>query len=234
MILPYSHENLSAKRMPWITIGIITLNVLVFLGTWIVIREEQKEILAKAKKVDQYYRQHPYLKLNDYILKRLPARKREQKTKEQEEINKLKEEFDKIYQANKERQADRNRKTLEDGQKNLLQLKEKRLAARTSRNRDYYEKEIERVEKQLEKYKEIEETGGSGKSPTAAIETEQTELDRLMQDLQQTMEKRLFNRYGLVPSNIEWWAFFTSIFLHADWWHLIGNMLLLWIMGCNI
>lgn len=26
----------------------------------------------------------------------------------------------------------------------------------------------------------------------------------------------------------------TSIFLHADWWHLLGNMLFLWVFGDNI
>jgi rhomboid family protein len=26
----------------------------------------------------------------------------------------------------------------------------------------------------------------------------------------------------------------TSIFLHADWWHLAGNMLFLWIVGDNV
>ena len=26
----------------------------------------------------------------------------------------------------------------------------------------------------------------------------------------------------------------TSLFLHADWWHLLGNMLYLWIFGNNV
>ncbi len=29
-------------------------------------------------------------------------------------------------------------------------------------------------------------------------------------------------------------SLFTSMFLHANWWHLLGNMLFLWIFGDNI
>ncbi len=36
---------------------------------------------------------------------------------------------------------------------------------------------------------------------------------------------------NLVP---EWMTIFTSMFLHAGWMHLIGNMLYLWIFGDNV
>ena len=32
----------------------------------------------------------------------------------------------------------------------------------------------------------------------------------------------------------EYWPFLTSMFLHAGWLHLIGNMIFLYICGCNI
>lgn len=52
--------------------------------------------------------------------------------------------------------------------------------------------------------------------------------------------------YGVVPADVVSWPqsgapltaialpFFTSMFLHAGWLHLIGNMLYLWIFGDNI
>lgn len=55
--------------------------------------------------------------------------------------------------------------------------------------------------------------------------------------------KRLFfNSFGLVPSNVThfqgdlyiYGTLFSSMFLHADLWHLLGNMLYLWIFGDNI
>jgi membrane associated rhomboid family serine protease len=40
--------------------------------------------------------------------------------------------------------------------------------------------------------------------------------------------------YGLVPRRLQLADFFTNIFLHGGWWHLIGNMWFLWIYGDNI
>lgn len=68
----------------------------------------------------------------------------------------------------------------------------------------------------------------------------------------EAVERVVFQLYGLIPARYgayfgypEWaqWAgyssadftpFFTSIFLHGSWWHVIGNMWLLWIFGDNI
>jgi membrane associated rhomboid family serine protease len=54
-------------------------------------------------------------------------------------------------------------------------------------------------------------------------------------------------QYGLIPAEIThftdmtprvpfpvWLSPFTSMFLHGDLWHLIGNMLYLWIFGNNV
>ncbi len=45
-------------------------------------------------------------------------------------------------------------------------------------------------------------------------------------------------RWGAVPATItgghDWWTLLTSLFLHASWVHLGGNMLFLWIFGDNV
>ena len=56
-----------------------------------------------------------------------------------------------------------------------------------------------------------------------------------------------FNRYALIPARIVFFGespgislrsiffpFFTSMFLHGGWFHVIGNMWYLWIFGDNI
>jgi membrane associated rhomboid family serine protease len=43
--------------------------------------------------------------------------------------------------------------------------------------------------------------------------------------------------YGLVPVEAAQgrvWPFFTSMFMHGGWFHLIGNMWYLWIFGDNV
>jgi len=41
--------------------------------------------------------------------------------------------------------------------------------------------------------------------------------------------------YGFIPANKEdLYPFFTSIFLHGSWFHLLSNMWFLWIFGDNV
>lgn len=51
----------------------------------------------------------------------------------------------------------------------------------------------------------------------------------------------IVNQYALVPSQItsgldlgDMWFILTSMFMHASWLHLLGNMLYLWIFGDNV
>ena len=41
-------------------------------------------------------------------------------------------------------------------------------------------------------------------------------------------------RYALIPASFSWSNVITSMFLHAGWMHVIGNMLYLWIFGDNV
>ncbi|PAX55244.1 rhomboid family intramembrane serine protease [Brunnivagina elsteri] len=49
-----------------------------------------------------------------------------------------------------------------------------------------------------------------------------------------------FQMYAVIPSELknnfagEWTTLFTSQFLHGGWWHLLSNMLYLWVFGNNI
>src|SRR3954466_9245344 len=40
--------------------------------------------------------------------------------------------------------------------------------------------------------------------------------------------------YALIPAYFSWGGVLTSMFLHAGWMHVIGNMLYLWIFGDNV
>jgi len=47
------------------------------------------------------------------------------------------------------------------------------------------------------------------------------------------LEKFIF-RWALIPAKFSFFTLFTSLFLHAGWFHLFGNMLYLWIFGDNV
>jgi membrane associated rhomboid family serine protease len=40
--------------------------------------------------------------------------------------------------------------------------------------------------------------------------------------------------YGVVPAYFSWPTLITSMFLHGNWMHVIGNMWYLWIFGDNV
>jgi len=43
-----------------------------------------------------------------------------------------------------------------------------------------------------------------------------------------------FDDLILDPTGRKWWTLATSLFLHADAWHLGGNMLFLWVFGTSV
>jgi membrane associated rhomboid family serine protease len=52
--------------------------------------------------------------------------------------------------------------------------------------------------------------------------------------------EQFFSLYAVIPHQLttnfagEWITLFTSQFLHGGWWHLISNMVYLWVFGKNI
>jgi membrane associated rhomboid family serine protease len=50
----------------------------------------------------------------------------------------------------------------------------------------------------------------------------------------------LFYRYGIIPEKFlllqgaSWFPLMSSMFLHGGWFHLLGNMLYLWVFGDNV
>ena len=66
--------------------------------------------------------------------------------------------------------------------------------------------------------------------------------------LSEAQLNQFFQLYAVVPQQLtasfaggtvqqpvaEWVTLFSSQFLHGSWWHLIGNMLYLWVFGNNI
>ena len=50
--------------------------------------------------------------------------------------------------------------------------------------------------------------------------------------------REFFNQYGVVPAQVlqgeQLYSFVTSMFLHGGWFHLISNMVFLWIFGDNV
>ena len=68
-----------------------------------------------------------------------------------------------------------------------------------------------------------------------AVKTrQQARLDKLYEATTEAEKASPLTRYAYIPGEHNALGLITSQFLHAGWLHLIGNMLFLWLAGCNI
>jgi membrane associated rhomboid family serine protease len=67
-----------------------------------------------------------------------------------------------------------------------------------------------------------------------AIAEEQAKLDRLWREFKAMTSTSVYRKYGYIPAHPSPLALFTSMFMHAGWMHLLGNMLFLWLSGGSL
>lgn len=63
---------------------------------------------------------------------------------------------------------------------------------------------------------------------------EQEELDDLITAFERAYKNSFYIKYGYIPARGDVLTIFSSIFLHGGFFHLLFNMLFLWLSGCNI
>ena len=59
----------------------------------------------------------------------------------------------------------------------------------------------------------------------------QTEMASLGVQYSRLMASSITEQYAFVPAHPKPITYLTSTFLHADWWHVLGNMWFLWLAG---
>jgi len=67
-IFPTGHEQATVRRLPWVTIGIIALNVVLFLVVGLQASSLEKRIARQFERVFQYWMEHPYLQVPPALL----------------------------------------------------------------------------------------------------------------------------------------------------------------------
>ena len=63
---------------------------------------------------------------------------------------------------------------------------------------------------------------------------EQEELNELITAYERAYKNSFYIKYGYIPARGDVLTIFSSIFLHGGFFHLLFNMLFLWLSGCNI
>jgi len=70
LIVPLSHENSEVQRIPYVTIGIIVLNIILYIFTYFTVAS-QKESYEQEKELVSYYYSHPYLDFPEETFEKL-------------------------------------------------------------------------------------------------------------------------------------------------------------------
>jgi membrane associated rhomboid family serine protease len=69
MIFPIGHEHETVRRLPWVSIAIIALNLLAFVFVALPAGRHEEVVHLKAIEVLTYWQQHPYLDISDEFVK---------------------------------------------------------------------------------------------------------------------------------------------------------------------
>ncbi len=72
IIFPLSHESGQVRRIPYITLGIIILNTLLYLITWYAEPKSRDEFNRRSNELLSYYMSHSYLEFPQEVLNSLP------------------------------------------------------------------------------------------------------------------------------------------------------------------
>lgn len=160
IIFPIGHEKQIVRRMPWVTLAVVALNLVLFLVSRYSAEGTTKKADELLGEILSYQQSHPWTKLPPDVTKNLELNDRQ-----------------------------------------MMQLLE-----------DAYN-----------------ETGYE--PPKAEQEANQVELNRMGKEFASVLEAHPFLRYGFIPGKPTVLAFFTSMFIHGGWLHLIFNMWFFYLAG---
>ncbi|GAK58280.1 rhomboid family protein [Candidatus Vecturithrix granuli] len=193
IIFPLSHERMEAQRFPYVTLGIVLLNVFFYIITVLVAPKTQMEHYEHEVELVSYYLYHSYLELPTETYQKLSPG-----NIQQIDIMKRMQSPDTLGQLNQNPALLND--ILQDMQENMYDETEEERQERLARIR----------------------------------EQEQKELDQLVKAFEQAYKNSFYIKYGYIPNRGGVLTIFSSIFLHGGFFHLLFNMLFLWLSGCNI
>ncbi len=168
MFFPIKHENMTARRWPLITLGLILANFAGFLCTHQAMEDQEDPLLSVKAHVLVLAAQHPELMVPP-------------------EAQQLVADF-----------------------------------------RRYYRTKWEELESPDDKAGD----GADTQKESADDEGElQKEMDAFATEYSKLKAASITERYAFIPARPELVAYFSAMFLHEGWLHLIGNMWFLWLAG---
>jgi membrane associated rhomboid family serine protease len=221
-LVPIGHDELTLRGLPYATLGLIAACFVVFALTVGAAADEEERVAAKTEVVLRVYADHGYVELPADVVESMDRGGRALYRARRSWIAELAESPDTAIDPSIEEALDSPtggmmRAQGQAGQESIA--KAARLGAKVDARIEIVAKSVFLVG-----YRDL---------PEGEMGEVQARLDEAVADLAAARADSLVRRFGYVPSE-PGIGLVSSIFLHAGFLHLIGNMVFLWIAAVKL
>ncbi|MCP4347313.1 MAG: rhomboid family intramembrane serine protease [Desulfobacterales bacterium] len=216
IIFPLRHESGEVRRYPYITIGIVAICLFLSVITYFVEPDDTKLLAKRQSELFSYYVAysiHSPLYLPEETFDKLDSGM-------QNHIKKMKRNG-LIMERPQGAESDASDQPAES-EEYTTEYEEEAVV--------YDDETPDAQNEQMEAF--MREFGG--KSGMKQEEWGQKKLDRLVKEFEEAYKNHFFMKHGYIPAEGGFFSLVSCMFLHAGFFHLFFNMVLLWMTGCNI
>ena len=210
------------SKLPFATIGLILLNVVVFILTWGGLDDGLERVQESRSRVVHYYVEHDYLEVPEDLLSRFPE--------VDQSLYAMKGEWIEWFLDNQEEATGEIKGILESDGRQFLATEEERAdqklrtleGKRASVRKDSMEKIRSSFLVRI------------GDLDFEEWRNQQDHLDGLDSKYREVAAGTIARRFGFVPAEPSLLGLVGHMFLHDGIMHLIVNMLLLWLVASRL
>jgi membrane associated rhomboid family serine protease len=233
ILLPYAHESMSYRRMPFVTIGIVAICVLVHVVSSVTSASDE-ELAEATERVTSLFLEHPHLAIPEEDLTRIRASRPPIVSERIEEYRRHADRYrqDRAYvlevMGTGEGEEEFEAGDSEAGLRMLNDSFERSGGTQGGMRRALAENMMMPVRTERDVFTHLTEIREEGE------QAEQQSLDEALQALRDLKDRSPALRFGYLPAGGSLLGLFTYQFLHGGWLHLIGNLLFLWLVAFNV
>jgi len=221
-IIPLGHDKLVVEELPFATIGIIAVCLLLLVGTWGAIQKDEEELVEARRNYTSWFEAHPYLTLHKDHVRRMSDVQREIYDGQREWIawyeSAPAEVEDFLARADK-----RKPKNVGENMADMIALMNPDSAGPTGGAKQMV------LAQNLGDDAKIDFLHALSALSLDDRAARQSRLDSLWEDLQNVSRSGVLGRFAYTPASPSLSGLLAHMFLHAGFLHFLFNMFILWL-----
>jgi membrane associated rhomboid family serine protease len=234
IVFPYGHDQLKISRLPFATMAIISICIIVYFPASSAFDADEKEEAAAGQKVDKYKENHKYIKLPDDMVTKMPEDFQFVYARRQEWIRWYRESPEEVndFLGDWVKTAGRGPSDisgpLEDLAKDLRSMPGLHaVRARKDVGGNY---KAAAVSSEAKAAFLLDLRGTS----MAELDEQQGEFDRLYLKYKKNLQSSSLDRFAFIPTRPSLLGVIAHQFIHTRLFYLIFNMLFFWLAAVKL